>query len=453
MTQSQTAESPNPTPSPQPSQPSPSPQSQPPQPPQPPQPQSQPPQPPQPPASRDAAPPPRSGRSRALLVVVALVTIGAVLYGLYYWLVLAGYETTDNAYVQGDLVQITPQMPGTVTAIAASETDRVKAGDVLVRFDTADAQLALEQAQSQLAQAVREVRNLYANNATLAAQIAQREAELAQARSDLQRAQDDANRRAPLVASGAVGREEYEHTLAKIAAARSAGAAAESALQAARAQLNANRSLTEGTSIEQHPNVSRAASRVHDAMLALHRTALRAPVDGYVARRGVQLGQRVQAGAVLMTVVALDRVWVDANFKEVQLGSLRIGQPVTLKADVYGKKVEYRGTVAGMGAGTGAAFALLPAQNATGNWIKVVQRVPVRIALDPKQLAEHPLRVGLSMVVRVDVRDTSGRMLSDGARPAPPGFVDEVDAVRRAADERVRAIIAEHCACGGPARK
>lgn len=434
MTQSQTAEAANTAPAAQP-RPAPPPQS------------------PPPPPARDSASPPRRGRSRALAVVLTLVVIGAGLYALYYWLVLAGYESTDNAYVQGDLVQITPQLPGTVTAISASETDRVKAGDVLVRFDQADAQLALEQAQSQLAQAVREVRILYANNTTLTAQIAQREAELAQTRSDLQRAQDDANRRAPLVASGAVGREEYEHTLAKIATARSAGSAAESALQAARAQLAANRSFTDGISIEQHPNVSRAASRVHDAMLALHRTALRAPVDGYVARRSVQLGQRVQAGAALMTVVALERVWVDANFKEVQLGNLRIGQPVTLKADVYGKKVEYRGTIAGLGAGTGAAFALLPAQNATGNWIKVVQRVPVRIALDPAQLAEHPLRVGLSMTARVDVRDMSGRMLADGARPAPAGFVDEADAVRRAADERVRAIVAEHCACGGVIRK
>ncbi len=408
---------------------------------------------PEPPSRDSAAPPPRSARSRALVVVLVLVVIGACLYALYYWLVLAGYESTDNAYVQGDMVQVTPQQPGTVTAIGATETDRVKAGDVLVAMDTADARVALDQAQAQLAQAVREVRTLYANNATLAAQIAQREAEVAVARSDQQRAQDEARRRAPLVASGAVAREEYENILTRIAAARSAGAAAESALQAARAELESNRSLTEGTSIERHPNVTRAAGRVHDAYLALRRTELRAPVDGYVARRSVQIGQRVQAGAALMTIVALDRVWVDANFKEVQLRRLRIGQPVTLKADVYGKQIEYRGTIEGLGAGTGAAFALLPAQNATGNWIKVVQRVPVRIALDPKQLVEHPLRVGLSMTARVDIGDTSGRMLSDATRPVQAARVDDAQAARRAADESVRTIIAEHCGCSLAAKK
>ncbi len=213
--------------------------------------------------------------------------------------------------------------------------------------------------------------------------------------------------------TGAVGQEEFNHVTAQLAAAKSGVAAAQSAAEAAREQLASNQSLTENISVEQHPNVLRAAARVREAYLALSRAELVAPVDGYVARRSVQLGQRVQAGAPLLSVIALNEVWVDANFKEGQLRNLRIGQPVELEADVYGKKVDYHGTVEGLGAGTGAAFALLPAQNATGNWIKVVQRVPVRIALDPKEVAEHPLRVGLSMDARVDVSNTDGRVLAE----------------------------------------
>jgi len=266
-----------------------------------------------------------------------------------------------------------------------------------VRLDPADARVALDQAEAQLAQAVREVRSTFANNATLESQVALRQAEAARLLADVKRAEDDLARRRPLVATGAVGREEFAHAEAQLAAAKSAHAAAQSAVAAAREQLASNRSLTEGTSVEHHPSVERAAGRVREAYLALRRVDLPAPVDGQVARRSVQLGQRVQAGAPLMALVPLDQLWVDANFKEVQLRKLRLGQPATLVADVYGKKVEYHGTVEGLGAGTGAAFALLPAQNATGNWIKVVQRVPVRVALNPDELKAHPLRLGLSM--------------------------------------------------------
>jgi membrane fusion protein (multidrug efflux system) len=387
-------------------------------------------------------------RKKALAAVAAVVALGAAAWGACYALVLSHYESTDNAYVQGNVVQITPQVGGTVLAINADDTDFVKAGQPLVTLDTADARVALDQAEAQLAQTVREVRTLFANNAALKAQIALREADVARARSDLVRAQDDVNRRAPLVASGAVGQEEFNHADAQLTAAKSAVAGAQSALQAAREQLAANQALTDGTSVEQHPNVQRASARVREAYLALKRAALPAPVDGYVARRNVQVGQRVQAGSPLLTVVALDQLWVDANFKESQLQKLRIGQPVSLVADVYGQKVEYHGTVAGLGAGTGAAFALLPAQNATGNWIKVVQRVPVRVTLDPRQLAEHPLRVGLSMEVKVDVSEQGGRMLADAPRTQPVAQTTVFDELDRDADGEVRRIIAANLGRG-----
>ena len=384
-----------------------------------------------------------NGRRRiALLGVTGVVLLLGIAYGIYWALVLNHYESTDNAYVQGNVVQLTPQVAGTVVAIAADDTDFVKAGQPLVKLDPADARVALDQAEAQLAQAVRETRTLFVNNGTLSAQIAAREADLARARSDVSRAEEDVSRRAPLVATGAVGKEEFNHVTSQLSVAKSSLAAAESGAQAAREQLASNESLTEGISVEQYPNVLRAAARVREAYLALRRVELLAPVDGYVARRSVQLGQRVQAGSPLLSVVPLKDVWVDANFKESQLRNLRIGQPVELQADVYGKKVEYHGRVEGLGAGTGAAFALLPAQNATGNWIKVVQRVPVRIALDAKEIAAHPLRVGLSMDARVDVSKTEGRMLADASDRVAHSATAVFDDSNAAADADVRKIIA-----------
>ena len=387
------------------------------------------------------APAARSKRKVALLGVSALVLLCGIGYGIYWMLVLNHFESTDNAYVQGNVVQVTPQVAGTVVAINADDTDFVKAGQSLVRLDKADAQVALEQAEAQLAQAVRETRTLYVNNGTFKAQIAARQADLARAQTEVQRAQDDVNRRAPLLQSGAVGREEFNHVTSQLVSAKSSLGAAQSAADAAREQLASNQSLTDGVPVEQSPNVLRAASRVREAYLTLSRTELSAPVDGYVARRSVQLGQRVQAGAPLLSVIKLNDVWVDANFKESQLRNLRIGQPADLEADVYGKKVIYHGTIEGLGAGTGAAFALLPAQNATGNWIKVVQRVPVRISLDPKQVAEHPLRVGLSMNVTVDVQDQSGKTLVDTQRSTPAAQTTAFDGADQAAAAEVARII------------
>ena len=404
------------------------------------------------PANDNAAPatpaPAGNPRRRTALtaIAVAVLVIGGG-YGIYYWMTGRHSESTDNAYVQANVVQITAQAGGTVTAIQADDTDYVKAGQLLVKLDPADSRVALDQAEAALAQTVRETRILFANNSTLQAQIDARAADATRSAADLAKAQDDVNRRQPLVQSGAVGKEEFEHATQGLASARSAYTAAKSALDAAKEQLSSNQSQTEGTSVADHPNVQRAAAKVREAWLAVQRADVLAPVSGQVARRSVQVGQRVQAGVPLMSVVPLDSAWVDANFKEGQLERLRIGQPATLEADVYGKHVVFHGKVEGLGAGTGAAFSLLPAQNATGNWIKVVQRVPVRIALDPKEIARNPLQVGLSMNVTVDVADESGRAISDTPRTAAQGAVASTtvfDSLQHDADAEVARIIASN---------
>lgn len=383
-------------------------------------------------------------RTALTAIAVAVLVIGGG-YGIYYWMTGRHSESTDNAYVQANVVQITAQAGGTVTAINADDTDFVKAGQVLVKLDPADARVALDQAEASLAQTVRETRILFANNSTLQAQIDARAADATRAQADLSKAQDDVNRRQPLVTSGAVGKEEFDHSTQQLASAKSAYTAAKSALDAAREQLSSNQSQTEGTSVADHPNVQRAAAKVREAWLAVQRADVPAPVTGTVARRSVQVGQRVSAGVPLMSVVTLDNAWVDANFKEGQLERLRIGQPATLEADVYGKHVVFHGKVEGLGAGTGAAFSLLPAQNATGNWIKVVQRVPVRITLDPKEIAKNPLRVGLSMNVTVNVADESGSSVDSTPRTQAQGAVASTtvfDSLQHDADAEVARIVA-----------
>ena len=381
-------------------------------------------------------------RRRGLTLIASAVLIGGLAWGGWHWLHGRHHQNTDNAYVAGNVVQITPQMGGTVIAIGADDTDFVKAGQVLVKLDGADARVALDQAEAQLAQTVREVRTLFANNSTLKAQVQTREADLSRMQTDAARAQQDLQRRAPLVASGAIGKEEFQHAQAQAMSAQSAVAAAQSAVNAAREQLSASQTQTDGTTVPAHPSVQRAAAKVREAYLALQRLELLAPVDGHVAKRGVQLGQRVPAGAPLMTLVALNQLWVDANFKESQLDTIRIGQPAEMEADVYGTQVIYHGTVLGLGAGTGAAFALLPAQNATGNWIKIVQRVPVRIAIDAKDLTDHPLRVGLSMDVTIDTTDQKGKTLTDVPRTAPASVTTVFETQSHAAAQRVERIIA-----------
>lgn len=394
------------------------------------------------------APASNGKRRRALTAVAAAVVVAGAGWGAYEWLVASHYESTDNAYVQGNVIQITPQIGGTVMAIMADDTDLVKTGQPLVQLDPADAKVALEQAEAALGQAVRQVRTLYANNGSLAAQVSLRQADIVKAQSDIARAQDDLRRRQALSGNGAVSKEELNHAETTLANAKTALAAAQAGVIAAREQLASNQSLTEGTSVEEHPSVQAAAAKVREAYLATQRVALPAPVEGYVAKRTVQLGQRVAAGTPMMSIVPLNQLWVDANFKEVQLRNIRIDQPVKLIADVYGKKVEYTGHVAGLGVGTGAAFALLPAQNATGNWIKVVQRVPVRIALDAAQLKANPLRVGLSMDVEVDVRQKGGKMLADAPRASALAQTQVYSQLDQGADAEVQRIIAANLGRG-----
>ena len=383
-------------------------------------------------------------RTRFKWLVIAggtFVVIG-LFYAAYWFTALRHFERTDDAYVQGNLVQITPQVPGTVVSVNADDTDFVKAGTSLVALDRADAEVALAQAQAALAQTVREVRSLYSANATGSANVTLRQAEVARARADLAKAEDDLGRRQGLMASGAVSGEEMNHAQSGVSNASAALAASQAALVGAQQQLATSQNLTDGATVQTHPNVERAAAKVREEYLDYVRTVLPAPVSGYVARRTVQVGQRVAPGAPLMAIVPLDQVWVDANFKEVQLRDMRIGQPVMLTADAYGKAIQYHGTVAGLGVGTGSAFALLPAQNATGNWIKIVQRVPVRIALDPQELVEHPLRVGLSMEVSINVANTGGKTLASASRidPAYATAAFERDVVQ--ADALVRETIA-----------
>ncbi|MDT7515142.1 HlyD family efflux transporter periplasmic adaptor subunit [Rhodoferax mekongensis] len=395
----------------------------------------------------NVAPTGNPARKKALTVLSIVVLLGLA-YGGFEYYGARHSEETDNAYVQGNVIQITPQVGGTVTAILADDTDFVKAGQALVKLDPADAKVALDQAEANLAQAVRQVRTLYANNGTLSAQVTLRESDIARAQTDIARATDDLNRRQALAGNGAVSKEELNHAKSQLTTAQNALAAAQAGVAAAREQLSSNQTLTEGTNVEGHPSVVAASAKVREAFLALHRAELPAPVDGYVAKRTVQLGQRVAAGAPLMAIIPLNQLWVDANFKEVQLRNIRIGQPVKLTADLYGKKMEYKGTVAGLGAGTGAAFSLLPAQNATGNWIKVVQRVPVRVALDAEQLAQNPLRVGLSMEATVDVTDQSGKSLADAPRSASATQTDVYTVLDQQASDEVRKVIAANLGRG-----
>jgi membrane fusion protein (multidrug efflux system) len=390
-------------------------------------------------------------RRRALTALAAVVIVAGGGWGLYEWLVASHYEDTDNAYVQGNVIQITPQIGGTVMAISADDTDFVKAGQPLVQLDPADAKVALEQAEAALAQSVRQVRTLYANNGSLAAQVTLRQSDIVKARSDIAKAQDDLQRRRALSGNGAVSKEELNHAETQLDTAKSALAAAQAGVVAAKEALVSNQSLTEGTSVAQHPSVLAAASKVREAYLATQRVAMPAPVDGYVAKRTVQLGQRVSAGTPMMSIVPLNQLWVDANFKEVQLRNIRIDQPVKLTADVYGKKVEYTGRVAGLGVGTGSAFALLPAQNATGNWIKVVQRVPVRIALDPEQLKANPLRIGLSMDAEIDISSKTGKMLADAPRTTALTQTAVYSQLDRGADAEVDRIVAANLGRSAPA--
>jgi membrane fusion protein (multidrug efflux system) len=379
-----------------------------------------------------------NGKRRSLLIAVTTVLLIVLIGYAVWWMIYARhFESTDDAYVAGNVVQVTSQVGGTVLAINADDTDLVQAGKALVELDRSDAKVALDQAEAQLAQTVREVRTLFVNNGTLAANVKLRA-------DDVERTTADLKRRQELAGTGAVSKEEVEH-------ARNALQSAESALQATREQLNSNRVLTDRTSVAKHPNVQRAAGQVQAAYLAYARATLPAPITGYVAKRSVQVGQRIAAGTPLLSIVPLNALWVDANFKEVQVARMRIGQSVTLHSDIYGSDVTYHGKVLGLAAGTGAAFALLPSQNASGNWIKIVQRIPVRIALDPAELEAHPLRIGLSMQITVDIANDSGTSLtmSGPGRTTPAYKTTVFDTAGQEADALIARIIADNSGKAG----
>jgi membrane fusion protein (multidrug efflux system) len=353
-------------------------------------------------ASRQAATA-RARRTRLLTWLAVAVLVAVALYGAW-WLMFAGKSvSTDNAYVGAEVAQVTPLVAGPVAKVLVRETQLVKAGDPLVTLDDSDARILVEQAQAALGQAERKVRGYAASDTALAGQVSARDADIARARSDLERARTDLARRQALAASGAVSGDELTDARNKFAQAQAELAQATAARQAARGSREANRVLISGVSLEQNPEVAAAKARLDAAQLALERTVIKAPVDGIVSKKQVEVGQQVAVGVPLMAIVPAAEAYVDANFKEVQLKKVRPGEPVILTSDLYGSGVKFHGRVRGLSGGTGAAFSLIPAQNASGNWIKVVQRLPVRIDLDPKELAQHPLRVGLSMKAKVDI--------------------------------------------------
>ena len=373
---------------------------------------------------------PETNRRRGLSAIAIVVVIGLVAYGIYWLLYLTHYESTDDAYVSGDVVAVTSLENATVLAIHVDSTQSVKRGQLLVDLDPARANIEMANARAELGRTVRDVHAMFAKADELRALIRQREAEATRA---------DANykRRADLGADGAVAREDVDN-------ARDQAAELRAQVSVAREQLNSTLAMLGGTAIADNPAVQAAAGKVRQAALVQAHMRVIAPVDGTVAQRTVQVGQHVKAGEPLMAVVPLSDVWVDANFKEVQLSDMRVGQPVELEADIYGGDVTYHGKVAGFGAGSGSAFALLPPQNASGNWIKIVQRVPVRIVLVPEEVKKHPLRIGLSVSAKVDIKDTSGPVMASQVRQSPmlskPN--DEVG-------QDVEAMIAETIAANG----
>jgi membrane fusion protein (multidrug efflux system) len=383
--------------------------------------------------STDTIQAPNKGKRRAVLagITVAFLAAGAA-YGAYYLLVSSRRMETDNAYVGGNLVNVSSQVTGSVIEIRADETQLVKAGDPIVRLDPSDAEVALAQAEARLGSAVRQQRERYSNVEQLNAVVEQR-------RVTLKAAQDDLARRAPLAAGNVVSGEDVAH-------ARRAVDDAKAALDVALKQVTAARVAVAGVAPAEHPTVLAAKADYLSAWLAARRNAIVAPVSGYVAKRSVQVGSRIAPGAPLLSIVPLDQLWIDANFKESELRDIRVGQPAKIEADLYGSKVTYHGKVVGLAAGTGSAFSLLPAQNASGNWIKVVQRVPVRISLDPKELAQHPLRVGLSATVDVDISNQGGGALGTVAAPAPSYTTTVLNQPLQQAQAATDAIVAKNMA-------
>lgn len=404
-------------------------------------------------------PTPTPGRRRRMLLRIGGIVLAGLLAVFVWWFFFGQWRTdTDDAYVGGNIIAVMPQTSGTVIAIYADITQAVSEGQLLVQLDDSDTRLQLDAAEAALAKAVREVRGLYATSHGSLPLLAQRRADLARAQAELAssdatlaQAESEYERRVELAKQNFVSPENVQIALTARDAARAHHEAAAHAVQASSAaieqtmdQASVSRARVDHTSLENHPDVRAAAVRVREAALALARTRVLAPANGQVARRSVQIGERVSSGAALMAIVPLDKVWLDANFKETELRDVRIGQSAELTSDFYGNSVVFRGKVLGLVPGTGSAFSLLPAQNATGNWVKIVQRVPVRIALDGGELRAHPLRIGLSMNAAIDTHDRSGPALSTlpetRAIAATAMYAQDI----KAADARVAQIIADN---------
>ena len=370
-------------------------------------------------------------RKRLLILLAAVFAAAALAYGVHWFLHGRNHESTEDAYVAGNLIRITPRIDGTVVAVLADDTDHVSRGQVLVRLDDTDARLALDRAEADLAETVRGISQSFANRSQQGANLAVKQRAFAQAEADLERRQK-------ALAGRIISKEEAEHALA-------ARDQAKSELDLARAQLAAASAIVGGTSVPTHPAVKQAEARVREAWLALGRCVIRAPEEGQVAKRSVQIGQHVSSGNALMALVPMLQLWVDANFKEDQLKGMAIGQPAELTSDLYGGDVTFRGKVAGFSPGTGSVFSLLPAQNASGNWIKIVQRLPVRIALDPRELTRHPLRVGLSMKVTVETGAAGTDMKQAATLYQTSIYEDDMQGV----EERIRNIVLANLAGRG----
>ena len=340
-------------------------------------------------------------RKKGLSIFILLLLLIAIGSAAYWFFFIKGFEETEDAYVSGNQVMVSAQVAGNISKINVDNMDPVQAGDVLLELDDTNAKLTFEQAKSNLANAVRQVSQLNYTVKQLKSAVRANEITLAQAQGNL-------NRRVQLVKDGAIDKESFQH-------AKEAVELAKANLTTSQNQLGANQALLLDGPLSEQPQIQSAVSNLKQAWLNLERTKIRSPIKGYVARRNAQVGQAVSVGGALMAVVTTDQMWLDANFKETQLTHMRIGQPVEIHFDLYGKDKTFNGKVIGIEMGTGSAFSLLPAQNATGNWIKVVQRVPVRIQLDPQQLAENPLRIGLSATVKVNVTDSQGETLRDQA--------------------------------------
>lgn len=360
-----------------------------------------------PPPGGGGAPKGTASKSRGPLFMIfgGVVVLGGLAWGAYELLEGGKTVSTDNAYVEASSATVTPQIAAQVKSVTIYDTKPVKQGDVLVTLDDTDAQLALSQAQAQLDQARRQVRGYYTADQTLAAQANAAQADVASAEAALAQAQKAYDDRKSLVAIGAVAGEDLTNARATLDRAQAAVTAARAQAAAAQGQRAQNAVLISDSDVEANPAVKAAEVRVQQAQVDLDRTVIRAPITGVVAKNTVEVGQRVQVGTPIMTVVPIENAYVNANFKEVQLKKVKVGQPVVLTSDLYGNSVKFHGKVVGLSGGTGSAFSVIPAQNATGNWIKVVQRLPVRIALDPRELKQHPLRVGMSMDAKIDVAD------------------------------------------------